>query len=82
MTESQATQPTFALHSLGWKAFQDLCLTVTREVFGQTVEQYASTSDGGRDGAFYGNWYEHDGRLNGSFTIQCKFSGCPYREFP
>jgi hypothetical protein len=27
----------YDLHRLGWRSFQQLCLTITREVFGQTV---------------------------------------------
>ncbi len=65
----------YGLHSLGWKSFQDLCLTVTSEVLGQTVERFLDSHDGGRDGAFTGNWSslgEED--LCGPFVIQCKFT--------
>lgn len=75
---TQATQPNFALHSLGWKAFQDLCITMTREILGQAAEQYAPTADGGRDGAFCGEWHDDCGNhLDGTFTVQCKFGGQP-----
>jgi hypothetical protein len=46
----------YDLHSLGWQSFQQLCLTVTREIPGQTVELFLDTNDGGRDGAFAGAW--------------------------
>lgn len=49
--------PTYELHTLGWRAFQDLSATVLREVWGQTVQSFADTQDGGRDGAFYGIWH-------------------------
>lgn len=68
----------FNLHQLGWNSFQQLCHTITREILGQTVEQFLDTHDGGRDGAFRGTWHAdgHDD-LNGPFVIQCKFTGKP-----
>lgn len=36
----QATEITYELHSLGWKAFQDLCVTVISDIFGQTVQSF------------------------------------------
>jgi len=42
----------YELHNLGWNSFQQLCLTVVREILGQTVESFLDSSDGGRDGAF------------------------------
>ena len=41
----------FELRNLGWNSFQQLCLTIAREVLGQTVESFLDTNDGGRDGA-------------------------------
>ena len=73
--EVQAGQITYALHSLGWKAFQSLCVTITAEVWGQTVTSFADTNDGGRDGAFQGVWSTKQGEsFSGNFTIQAKFS--------
>jgi hypothetical protein len=65
----------FALHNLGWNDFQRLCLTITREILGQTVESFLDSGDGGRDGAFTGTW-SAKGRdtLSGHFVIQCKFT--------
>jgi hypothetical protein len=67
--------PNFALHTLGWRAFQDLCLVVMREELGQTVQAFADSNDGGRDGAFEGIW-NPDGApasaLNGHVVVQCK----------
>ena len=65
----------YQLHNLGWNGFQRLCLTITREVLGQTVESYLDSHDGGRDGAFAGVWSaigQED--LFGHFVIQCKFT--------
>jgi hypothetical protein len=64
----------FDLHRLGWHNFQELCSTVTRELFGQTAVSFLSVNDGGRDGAFYGTWAPKNGdmSLNGSFVVQCK----------
>lgn len=65
---AQATLVDYQLHTLGWKAFQDLAVAVATEVLGTPVETFLSSRDGGRDGAFIGT-------LNGSrSTIQCKFT--------
>lgn len=65
--------PTFALHDLGWFAFQQLCHTVLREVLGQTVQSFLGTRDGGRDGAFQGTWIGKSAEnLAGAFVVQCK----------
>ena len=70
-----ANAPCYELHSLGWKAFQQLCVSVAAEVWGQTVQGFFDSQDGGRDGAFYGTWRSGKGEtFDGSFTIQCKFS--------
>ena len=77
-SEVQATQVTFSLHTLGWKAFQDLCATILSEVLGQTIEVFLPSKDGGRDGAFRGEWKRNPGpELTGSFTLQCKFTSDP-----
>lgn len=65
----------FALHNLGWNSFQQLCLTITREVLGQTVESFLDSGDGGRDGAFAGTWRTVGQEyLSGTFVVQCKFT--------
>jgi hypothetical protein len=65
----------YDLHSLGWHSFQQLCLSVTREIFGQTVESFLASADAGRDGAFAGAWKPLAGEaLAGRFVIQCKFT--------
>lgn len=65
----------YDLHMLGWHSFQQLCLAITREIFGQTVESFLDSHDGGRDGAFSGRWKPHgEEDLWGRFVIQCKFT--------
>jgi uncharacterized protein (DUF1778 family) len=65
----------YDLYNLGWHSFQQLCLTITREIFGQTVESFLDSSDAGRDGAFTGIWAPSQGEtLTGRFVIQCKFT--------
>src|SRR5579871_2929300 len=65
----------YDLHSLGWHSFQQLCLTIAREILGQTVESFLDSSDAGRDGAFAGMWAPKAGEaLSGRFVIQCKFT--------
>ena len=66
----------YDLHNLGWDSFQRLCLAITREILGQTVESFLNSHDGGRDGAFGGTWNENGKEdLAGQFVIQCKFIG-------
>lgn len=66
----------YDLHRLGWNSFQQLCLTIAREVLGQTVQSFLDSNDAGRDGAFAGTWSPSPGEhLSGKFVIQCKFSG-------
>ncbi len=70
--------PEFRLHEMGWHAFQQLCHTVLRETLGQTVESYLDNNDGGRDGAFAGQWVQQDGEdLTGAFVVQCKHTARP-----
>lgn len=66
-------QPDFALHTLGWKAFQDLCAQICAESIGRTVSIYREAQDGGQDAVFLlpadQNYCEA--------TVQCKFSSKP-----
>lgn len=72
---SATTYPDFQLHTLGWKAFQDLCLTVLGEMLGQGVKRFSPVKDGGRDGAFVGKWSATAGlELTGETVVQCKFT--------
>jgi hypothetical protein len=65
----------YDLYRLGWNSFQQLCLTIAREILGQTVQSFLDSNDAGRDGAFAGSWKPVSGEhLSGKFVIQCKFS--------
>ncbi len=69
----------YDLHTLGWKAFQDLCATILSEILGQTFEIFSPGNDGGRDGAFRGMWRPSSQQnFRGSFTAQCKFTSLPH----
>lgn len=63
----------FALHTIGWQAFQDLAASIAESEYSRTVTRIAKTSDEGRDGFFYGVPDEllvaGDKRQT---TIQCK----------
>jgi hypothetical protein len=71
----QAAEVSFELHTLGWRDFQNLCGTILREVWGQNMQSFCSTHDGGRDGAFTGTLTQTSKQtLSGRSVIQCKFS--------
>lgn len=64
---------TFAMHDMGWFAFQQLCHTVLREILGQSVQSFLHNNDGGRDGAFHGVWTSIAGvEVTGPCVVQCK----------
>jgi hypothetical protein len=73
----------FDLHTLGWRAFQDLSAAVIRTVWGQSAQAFADSNDGGRDGAFYGIWRDTpdgagaQGLPAGPFVVQCKHTKKP-----
>ena len=74
-TSVQAQEISYELNTLGWKSFQDLCVTIISDVLGQTVQSFSSIKDGGRDGAFHGTWKSKaDVDMDGAFTVQCKFT--------
>jgi energy-coupling factor transporter ATP-binding protein EcfA2 len=50
----QAQNIDYALHTLGWASFQDLCASVFEVIFDRPVNFYSKTHDGGRDGSFKG----------------------------
>ncbi len=73
--KAQAAEVSYELHSLGWKAFQNLCITITADMWGQTVQSFFDSHDAGRDGAFHGKWQSKGEKtFEGSFTAQCKFT--------
>lgn len=73
-SETQAYHVDFALHTLGWKAFQDLCAQVMEEELRASVSVYREAQDGGQDAVFLAKGA--DGRTTVG-TVQCKFSSKP-----
>jgi hypothetical protein len=77
ITKSQA-RLTFALETLGWHSFQDLCITVAKHVFGAVPVTFPPSNDRGRDGAFYGSFVGPQAiNLKGATTVQCKHTSLP-----
>lgn len=78
----------FDLHTLGWRAFQDLSAAVIRTVWGQSAQAFADSNDGGRDGAFYGIWRDTPDCAGaqdlpaGPFVVQCKHTKKPGATLP
>lgn len=68
----EASAP-YPLHLLGWKAFQDLCVSIAEECLRRPVQSFLPGNDAGRDGAFVGRWDGED-PASGESTIQCKFT--------
>src|SRR5665213_2739435 len=61
-----------ALHSIGWRAFQDLCSQVCEEVLQRPVEIFREAQDGGQDAVFFVP--STDGRATYTGSVQCKHS--------
>lgn len=70
-SEVQAYHVDFALHTLGWKAFQDLCAQVMEEELKTTVSVYREAQDGGQDAVFIA---KSPDQLAVVGSVQCKFS--------
>lgn len=68
--QAQGSVADLAIHTLGWKAFQDLCAQVCAETWGTTVSIYREAQDGGQDAVFL---TRKTGALTEA-TVQCKFS--------
>ncbi|MCL1081147.1 nSTAND3 domain-containing NTPase [Shewanella psychromarinicola] len=82
MSTVQASDITYELHTIGWKAFQQLCSTVLSNLLGQTVQSFSEVNDGGRDLAFYGIWNNVENEsFSGSYTVQCKHTIKPDANF-
>ncbi|EJU10529.1 hypothetical protein LH128_23486, partial [Sphingomonas sp. LH128] len=50
----QGPNKDFALHTIGWQAFQDLAVSIAESEYARAVSRVAKSSDEGRDGFFYG----------------------------
>lgn len=74
--QAQGIQTDLALHTLGWKSFQDLCAQICEECLQRPVEVFREAQDGGQDGAFR---VIPTANSSLSGTVQCKFSGDPRR---
>jgi hypothetical protein len=61
-----------ALHTIGWKAFQDLCAHVLEDVLKLPVEVYREAQDDGQDAVFLTKKRGLD--VGTPTTVQCKFS--------
>ncbi|WP_245306073.1 restriction endonuclease [Bradyrhizobium sp. LTSP849] len=61
-----------ALHSIGWKAFQDLCSQVCEEVLHRPVAIFREAQDGGQDAVFLIRSADDAASQVGS--VQCKHS--------
>lgn len=68
--EAQAMYPFLSLHTLGWKAFQDLVAQICEVEFDTTVSIYREAQDGGEDATFI--CQQQNAKLNA--TVQCKFT--------
>jgi len=69
--QAQGYHVDFALHTLGWKAFQDLCAQVMEEELKCTVSVYREAQDGGQDAVFLVKRTDDSITVG---TVQCKFS--------
>lgn len=58
-----------ALHTIGWRAFQDLCSQVSEVVLGRPVEIFREAQDGGQDAVFLIPAEKDPSQVG---TIQCK----------
>src|SRR5690606_9500638 len=67
-----------ALHTIGWRAFQDLCSQVCEVVLGRPVEIFREAQDGGQDAVFL---IPSATEVQPIGTIQCKHTSDAGRAF-
>lgn len=67
----------FALHTIGWKSFQDLCAHVCETELERTVDVYREANDGGQDATFI--IPSKSSSDAGVGTVQCKHASDPHR---
>lgn len=73
----------FTLEELGWKSFQDLCLTIAERKYGLAVNSFSFGRDEGRDGsAIVTASTAAIGSPWGQVAIQCKHSSRATRAQP
>lgn len=73
---AQGQTSELALHTLGWKAFQDLCSQICEEILKTTVSIFREAQDGGQDAVFL---IKKKKRSSAIGTVQCKFTADPRR---
>lgn len=71
-TRAEGPWSDLALHTIGWKAFQDLCSQVCEESFLRPVEIFREAQDGGQDAVFL--LRESVNNQTAVGTVQCKYS--------
>ncbi len=69
--QAQGLLVDLALHTLGWKAFQDLCAQIFEEVLKMPVSIYREAQDGGQDAVFL---FDKENGVAKRGTVQCKFT--------
>ena len=74
--QAQGQIADLALHTLGWKAFQDLCAQICEEVLQRPVAIYREAQDGGQDAVFL---FKKSKKITATGTVQCKFTSDPRR---
>lgn len=76
-TNSQAQGPfaDLAFHTIGWKAFQNMCAQICQEELDCPVSIYREAQDGGQDAVFLINSAEDGAKSTG--TIQVKHTADP-----
>lgn len=65
-----------ALHTIGWKSFQDLCSEVCQDYLKRPVEIFNEASDGGQDAVFL---LKDGSNIDVVGTVQCKHVSDPTR---
>jgi hypothetical protein len=71
--QAQGPARDLALHTLGWKAFQDLCAQICEEVLKQNVSIYREAQDGGQDAVLLIR-SDQSKKRGHTGTVQCKFT--------
>ncbi len=66
-----------ALHTIGWKSFQDLCAHICETELDRTVDVYREANDGGQDATFIISSKSSSKAEVG--TVQCKHASDPNR---
>ena len=66
-----------ALHTIGWKSFQDLCAHICETELERTIDVYREANDGGQDATFLIASKPSDDLAVG--TVQCKHASDPNR---